>query len=196
MITFQLRIKVMINPEWLQDDWSRMEQCDLARSSEEFLCVTRFNNKTYIENKGARKRLKYESLYCNQGELHSFIKKERFVYVLEMNIEENKIMGIGRILNVLNDTIYRVYDDDFYNEKHFHGNYRVDANEMNEEEKAFMKELEALCFRGKHHLKRGNRMTCFPWKIIGLCLYHNVDIISVIRKMFLRKYVLNQKTIA
>lgn len=182
-----------IKPEWFNNNqpWTRADEKKLNAfliTSENLctnLCTTRFNNKTYAENKIGRARLNVECFYANP----STMKGTKMMYVLELNIEENKIMGIGRVPNVLHGNVYKIYEDESYNKRYFSGAYRINMEDLKtEEEKQLMESLEGICFRGRGHLKRGHRMLCFPKKIIGQCLQHEVNIISEIHQLFMRKY--------
>ena len=177
-----------IRPEWFNTPWSKADEKKLLTSLNENLCTTRFNNKTYAENKIGRVRLNVECFYANPFPM----KGSKMMYVLELNIEENRIMGIGRVSNVLNNDVYQIYEDESYNKRYFSGAYRINMEDLKtEEEKQLILILEGICFRGRGHLKRGHRMLGFPKKIIGQCLQHEFDIISEIHQMFLRKYVKN-----
>lgn len=178
----------MIRSEWLNTPWTKADEKKLnvsLRSTTETLCTTRFNNKTYAENKIGRKRLNVECFYANPSSL----KGTKMMYVLELNVEENKIMGIGKVPNVLNGDVYQIYEDESYNKRYFSGVHRINLEDLKtEEEKQLIVTLEGICFRGRGHLKRGHRMLCFPKKIIGQCVQHDFDIISEINKLFIRKY--------
>jgi len=178
----------MIRPEWFNVPWTKTDDKKLTSTMTDNLCTTRFNNKTYAENEIGRVRLNVECFYANP----STIKGNKIMYVLELNIEENKLMGIGRVLNILNGDIYQIYEDESYNKRYFSGAYRINIEDFKtEEEKQLIITLEGICFRGRGHLKRGHRMLCFPKKIIGQCLQHDFDIISKINQIFLRKYTYN-----
>lgn len=175
----------MIQREWLTEPWSKKDANRLSIQIDG-LCTTRFNNKTYDENKAGRKLLKTECYYANPSTIKNI--KQRMMYVLELNVEENKIMGIGRVSNVLNGDVYKIYEDESYNKRYFSGAYRVNLEDLTEKEKEFVTAMEEICFRGRGHLKRGHRMLSFPKRIIGQCLEHGLDIVSVINKIFVRKY--------
>ena len=177
-----------IKPEWFQMPWTKADDKKLHFSSSslnENLCTTRFNNKTYAENKNGRNRLNVECFYANPTPM----KGNKMMYVLELNIEENQIMGIGRVPNILHGDVFQIYEDESYNKRYFSGRYRINLEDLKtEEEKQLIVALEDICFKGRGHLKRGHRMLCFPRKIIGQCLQNEVDLILEINKMFLRKY--------
>ena len=177
----------MIREEWLTQEWTKHDVYEFRKNSKlsnVFLCTTRFNNKTYAENRNACKRLNLKCFYSNPYVLPQHIPQGATVYVLEMNNEENKIMGIGKIQNYLQMDVYRVYENDFYNQMYFAGNERIRCDTLHEEQKQFICALERLCFYGRTHLKRGHRMTCFPIKTLGLCQRNELDILDRISEMF------------
>lgn len=175
----------MINDQWLSQEWTRNDAHQFRKESSVYLCTTRFNNQTYIENRNACKRLKVSCYYSNPYPLPQSIPQGATVYVLEMNNEENKIMGIGKINNYLQMDVYRVYENDFYNQMHFSSTERVSYENMSEPKKRLMRALELKCFHGRGHLKRGHRMTCFPVRTLGLCKRNGLDIIEEIQELFL-----------
>jgi hypothetical protein len=172
----------MIRKEWLTEPWTDKKRMLMQEDS---LCTTRFNNKTYDENKQARRLLKVECFYANPSTIKNV---KQMMYVLELNVEENKIMGIGRVPNVLHGDVYKIYEDESYNKRYFSGGYRINLEDLNKEDKMLIAALEDICFRGRGHLKRGHCMLSFPKRIIGQCLEHGLDIVSEIRKIFVRKY--------
>ena len=173
----------MIDREWLETYPLDRDINAYRKKCERYLCTNRFNNQTFLENRRYVDKIKSQCLYSNPYGLPSYIKKDAFVYVLEMNNEENKIMGIGRVRNDLQYKIYRVYDEACYNQYHFVGNKRKSCSDMNEKEKELISALEDVCFKGRGHLKRGHRMLSFTWRILYLCHQNGLDIIAEIDKM-------------
>ena len=183
----------MIRREWFTEKpWTNLDEKKAGLIPQpDGLCTTRFNNKTYDENKVGRRNLKIECFYANPCTIKNI--KQKMMYVLELNVEENKIMGIGRVSNVLNGDVFKIYEDESYNKRYFSGAYRINLEDLNEKEKEFVTAMEEICFRGRGHLKRGHRMLSFPKRIIGQCLEHGgLDIVSEINKMFVRKYNKNR----
>ena len=66
------------------------------------ICVTRFDNKTYNENKIWKEKNNYEGcIYGTPVKISENILPEKTIMVLEMNNSENKLKGIGIIKNKL-----------------------------------------------------------------------------------------------
>ena len=96
-------------------------------------------------------------------------------------------MGIGQILNNRLDEIYRVYENDIYNQKHYRVRSRIsleNTTDLDENEKALINLLEYHCFYTKGHLKRGQGLTSFPWALLTANAKKGYDIIREVEKMF------------
>jgi len=135
----------------------------------DFLIGTiRFNNKTYIENINWKKRKDY--IGCAYGlnkKIPVSIKKP--IFVIEMNNTVNKIMGIGKINNIICNKS-RMYDEDRYNKYLYKGKKfisRSDIIKNKEKGDTVLKLLENELFRGAKHFKRGQGCIIFPWERIG-----------------------------
>ena len=70
------------------------------------------------------------------------------------------------------------------------GKYRIDRNEMNNDEENIMKVFDILCFTGNRHMKRGQGLTTFPIDILYRCS-KVMDLVVFINNMF--KNRLNNK---
>ena len=93
------------------------------------------------------------------------IHLEADVYVLEMNNDENRIMGIGKAFNrpILKDKEkYKIYSDRNYNRYIYSGNARIDRADMTPDEEKIMWVLDRLVFKGSRHLKRGHGVARMP----------------------------------
>ena len=75
--------------------------------------VTRFNNNTWKENMLWRERNNQKGcIYNSPVYIKDNIPLKTIIYVIEMNNERNKIMGIGRIINkVYTNQQYKIYED-------------------------------------------------------------------------------------
>ena len=120
------------------------------------LAFTRFTNETDYENK------QWKTKHCYTGCIYGTPKDivctpGRQLIVIEMNINENKIIGFGKIRNTPDYTQkYNIYKYGYYNRKIFKGKYRVDITEITDKHCLdSIKELEKILFYGKTHVKRG-----------------------------------------
>jgi hypothetical protein len=120
------------------------------------LAITRFTNETYYENAIWRKENDWsgciygspKDIICTTGEQ---------LIVVEMNNDENKIIGIGIIRNQPDYTKkYNIYKYGYYNRKVFIGKRRIDVSDIKHDILLdAIKEMEKILFYGKTHYKRG-----------------------------------------
>ena len=125
------------------------------------LMVTRFNNITWSENQRWRERNDSEGcIYNTPAHIKNDIPLQIPIYVVEMNNDTNKIVGIGRIINIVRvDKKYRIYEKQNYNRYTYRGKKRLDIEVLkktiSKEELEKLEKLEARIFTTKKHLKRG-----------------------------------------
>jgi len=153
------------------------------------VAVTRFNNKTWQENLHYRE--KNELTGCCYGTpvlLQEDIPIGAIVYVLEMNNETNKIMGIGLIRNHnRGDKRYCIYSDGNYNRYNYSSDYRIDRTEL-KNNKEFLKRMELLVFKGYTHMKRGHGIQLVTDKKFKELIYSKSEVLNIVRDLFLNKF--------
>jgi len=136
------------------------------------IMTTRFNNKTYSENKeylAKQHQTEIKCIYSTPIKITAKIQLDRILFIIEMNNDTNQIEGIGLIKNRYSmKTTHTIYENFNYNRYAYIGNHRIDRSEFTEEEKEVIKEMEILCFKGKRHLKRGQGLQIFPLYICYL----------------------------
>jgi hypothetical protein len=132
------------------------------------ICSTRFNSKTWNENVTWKTRNDFKGgIYNSPKTLNSAILQDSLVFILEMNNDENKLMGIGLIKNMIHvDKYYRVYDDNNYNRYTYKTTCRIDCEEFEKDEIMYVQIMETLLFKGSAHSKRGYGITLLPTRII------------------------------
>ena len=159
-----------------------------------FIATTRFNNETWEENQDFIKEYtntnplkNTKPIICIYPVSHIIqaISKNSVFYILEMNNQTNKIMGVGLVKNNPIYNKYYVYKKPEYNQFAYIGYYRVDRKDMNELEEVIMRVFDYYCFKGKSHLKRLKGIKLFPKKILDKCV-SILDLLEFITKMFLR----------
>jgi hypothetical protein len=142
------------------------------------IVTTRFNENTFNENRLYRQSMNPEPacIYTSSHPVAVNIEAEKEIFVLEMNNEINRIMGIGLIFNVPIYNKYRIHNDSKYNILSYIGKSRIDRNEMSGMEEDIMKVFDVLCFQGKRNLKRLKGIKRFPIRgmyeelIVGIVL--------------------------
>jgi len=133
------------------------------------LLSSRFNNETWKENE--RYRTKHNTIGCIYGCPLRISSKALHVnasaYVLEMNNTTNRIEGVGVIRNYANfDQPPWIYQENNYNRYIYAGKYRMDRDELERYNTDLVDAIEAICFKGKTHLKRGAGLTIVPKKLL------------------------------
>ena len=124
------------------------------------LAITHFNNQTLNENKRWRENYKYDGCIYNLPvkikENIPFLSK---IYVIEMNNETNKIIGIGLIKNTIIPKRHKIYLDNNYNRYTYLGKKWIDYSLIDDET---LESLELRLFKGKNHLKRSQGIVEVP----------------------------------
>jgi len=130
------------------------------------LGTTRFTNSTWAENCEMRSTNKAaKCIYALPYQIAPTVALDSNVFVLEMNNEINKIMGIGLIKNHPVAGKYYVYSAPNYNRFVYIGKWRIDREDMTPDELEIMRLFDAICFRGINHSKRGHGITTLPIKL-------------------------------
>jgi hypothetical protein len=122
-------------------------------------------------------------IYNCDRPVSQYIPSKLDIYVLEMNNEENKIMGIGIIRNEPIYNKYNIHIEAKYNVFSYLGKRRIDREEFTEEEEIIMTVFDKLCFKGKRHMKRLNGIKSFPIDMLYNCK-HVFDLVDFICKCF------------
>ncbi len=82
------------------------------------------------------------------------------LFVIEMNIDTNKINGIGVIRNQINYTIPKnIYFNHNWNRFIYSGSYWISRENLIEKSNDLVEKLELCLFKGKGHLKRLSGIT-------------------------------------
>lgn len=130
-----------------------------------YIATTRFNNESFIENERWRERNNFTGcIYGTPIKIKENVVPNSTIFVIEMNNDENKIMGIGLIKNALHMPNKRIYSAGNYNRYTYKGKYRINRINLslNEEYEKVIKIMEELLFKGSRHMKRGQGITIVP----------------------------------
>ncbi len=131
------------------------------------IMTSRFDNKTWFENCKYREEQKLKGCIYGSPELNTkIIPIESILFILEMNNDTNKIMGIGMVKNKPICCKYFIYTNGNYNRYIFKGSYRIDRSEMTQDELYIIMALDVVCFKGNYHMKRGYGLKSFPKKML------------------------------
>lgn len=160
---------------------------DYKKSLNKYLLTSRFSTRTWNENEIYRKsHEKIGCIYCSEVPITQEVTTDKIMFVLEMNNDINKIMGIGLIKNHPHINKYNVYENGNYNRYNYVGSIRIDRTSMTQEEETIMKALDILCFKGNTHMKRGHGLKLFPIEMLFKCL-KVIDIVDFINTMFKKR---------
>jgi hypothetical protein len=127
------------------------------------LAVTHFNNTTLLENERWRETNNYcGCIYNSPVSIKETIMLFSKIYVIEMNNETNKIIGIGLIKNKIIPKHHKIYSDNNYNRYTYYGKKRINASDFDDK---VLYELEQRLFKGKNHLKRSQGIVEVPFDV-------------------------------
>ena len=144
----------------------------------DFLIGTvRFNNKTYLENLKWKQRKEHSGCaYGLDKPLSKNIPLGKDIYIIEMNNDINKIMGIGKIKNQVNySNRSRMYKEERLNQYIYKSSDFISRNDIMKRQRIpaiVLRFLENILFYGHKHFKRGQGCLILPWKRI-LTIEHN-----------------------
>ena len=131
------------------------------------ILTSRFNNDTWDENcKYREKNVTISCVYGSPQRIAEKVPLNSIVFVIEMNNQTNKIMGIGLIRNSISiDKYYRVYNTGNYNRYVYMSKYHLDVDTIQAYNAELVAVFENILFKGKTHLKRGSGSTSIPEKL-------------------------------
>ena len=156
------------------------------------ILTSRFTKSTWRENElYMEKHKNIGCIYGSPDPISKSIMIDTNIFILEMNNDTNKIIGIGLIRNQSVNGKLNVYSKGNYNRYSFIGKTRIDRSEMTEEEDLVMKIFDILCFRGNKHMKRGQGLKSFPTELL-FTLSKQLDLIKYIGNMFKERLLVNE----
>jgi hypothetical protein len=127
------------------------------------LAVTHFNDVTLLENERWRETNNYSGcIYNSPVIIKETIMLFSKIYVIEMNNQTNKIIGIGLIKNRIIPKHHKIYSDNNYNRYTYYGKKRINASDVDDK---VLYELEQRLFKGKNHLKRSQGIVEVPFDV-------------------------------
>ena len=153
------------------------------------LMTTRFNESTEMENHDFREKNNHTGCIYNCPTIVSEkIPKDINLFVLEMNNDTNRIIGIGLVVHKLPiNKNYKVHKNRDYNINTYIGKYRIERETMSPDEEFIMQVFDRLCFQGQNHMKRGQGITAFPSKILYRCR-KIIDLVTSVEDMFKTRF--------
>jgi hypothetical protein len=154
------------------------------------IVTTRFDDYTWSENINFRE--KNNLLGCIYGSpqpISPKIIQDSLVFVIEMNNSTNQIEGIGAIKNTIRlDKYFRVYETGNFNRYVFRGKHRISRDTLLKLNETLVTVLDYILFKEKTHLKRGAGFTQIPEKLLKHKKCANMDILTIIKELFLKMF--------
>jgi hypothetical protein len=155
--------------------------------------LSRFDTNTVMENREFRTN--HSHIGCIYG--NPYFIKCRYslpIFVVEMNNTDNRIEGIGLILNIpKSGPQYNLYTTRQYNQKVYCGKYRIDRTDLLTEDIELLQFFDNVLFKGKGNLKRGSGITHISERIFEResvnITYRELK--ERIRKIFNEKFEIN-----
>ena len=83
-------------------------------------------------------------VYGSPKEITMYVPREAIMFILEMNNDENRIMGVGLVKNIPYPNKHIIYEEGNWNRHNFVGKHRIDRNELKEDEEVFAKVMESI----------------------------------------------------
>ena len=187
--TSNAKTKKNSKPKMSLEERNRLQ--DFKRNRSVYIMTTRFNNSNCKTNREyIRMKDNMKCIYCSPYQIAREIPLESKIFVLEMNNDTNKIMGIGMIRNHHHNYKYSVYDTNkSYHRFTYVGHYHIRRQDMSVEENVLLQYLDRKCFYGNHHLKRGRGLTQLPCSLqYDLIHKMNFDTTQFIKTMFQKRF--------
>ena len=118
--------------------------------------ISRFTEETFQETTRYRETHNVKCIYGATRRISDSLPDCPY-FMIEMNNDTNKIMGIGVITKELAPRT-KVYANPYFNRYLYKGDHYIPADQIKQD---IVIELEQILFYGRNHLKRGG-ITLFP----------------------------------
>jgi len=154
-----------------------------------YIATTRFNNETFAENMAYRHKTLEPVLYGPSMRIHEKYPIGSTMFVFEMNNEENRIEGIGAIINqTVHDKRYKIYSESDYNRIIYRGSHWLSRIQLIQLDAELVDIFDKMLFKGKSHLKRQSGITIVTEKLTKKW-DHNLDQLKRrIREIFIGQF--------
>jgi hypothetical protein len=163
----------------------------------EYLVTVRYKDDTYEEMQKYCEKYEKQGIKCAYGcpiPVSQVVVQDSILIVLEMNNDQNRIMGVGLVRNTLQEAnvigqrVFNIHDDGNLNRYVYLGSKHIKREEMSEEEEEVMTAFDILCFYGTRHMKRCVGLTLFPMDTIEKCK-RVMDLPNYLLQMFKKRNV-------
>ena len=150
------------------------------------IATTRFNNNTWDENQRYRNNNNVPVIYGTDLKIRSTYLPGMCLFVIEMNNESNKIMGMGVITNTLVPETHHIYKNYAYNFYIYQGKQWFSRDTIYNYDPEIVDVFDTVLFKGKSHLKRQTGITIISETLFRNWTQYNLDILKQkIRNMYI-----------
>lgn len=151
-----------------------------------YVVAARFSAQTWPEHTAYRERKKLVGcVYGTPLPMAESIPYRAPVFVLEMNFQEHRIMGVGLVSNDCLVGVHHIYKDTQYNICAYEGKYRVDREEMSREEQEIMETFDEALFWKSKIWRIRNGLTQIPKWVRDMPDFKYKE---VLRDMFVKRF--------
>ncbi len=159
----------------------------------EYLMTIRYDDETHQEMMNYSALFHKKGIRCVYGSskiVSEMVVTDSIMFILEMNNDKNKIVGVGLVRNTLQDPVatvgrrlFDIHKDGNLNRHVYIGSRRIAREDMTDEENEVFLALDYLCFCGNTHMKRCHGITMFPLDVVLKCKTV-IDLPEYIKNMF------------
>ena len=159
-----------------------------------YLACISFNNITYNENICYRNKYNKKLIYGSMLKIREIYPKESLIFIAEMNINENKIEGIGLIKNVLvYNRTHKIHDNSECNRFIYQGKYWLSRTQILDVDFEILNIFDDILFKGKSHLKNRIGIRIITDNLFIHWVYDLITLKNKVKNVFLHYFQKKQK---
>ena len=159
-----------------------------------YLACISFNNITYNENICYRNKCNKKVIYGSMLKIREIYPKESLIFIAEMNINENKIEGIGLIKNVLvYNRTHKIHDNSECNRVIYQGKYWLSRTQILDVDFEILNIFDDILFKGKSHLKNRIGIRILTDNLFIHWVYDLITLKNKVKNVFLHYFQKKQK---
>ena len=159
-----------------------------------YLACISFNNITYNENICYRNKCNKKVIYGSMLKIREIYPKESLIFIAEMNINENKIEGIGLIKNVLvYNRTHKIHDNSECNRFIYQGKYWLSRTQILDVDFEILNIFDDILFKGKSHLKNRIGIRILTDNLFIHWVYDLITLKNKVKNVFLHYFQKKEK---
>jgi len=158
------------------------------------IATTKFNKKTFDENTRYKEIYNINHNSCIYGTSIKIRDDYEFdnMYVIEMDNDNNKMLGIGFINIHVNHVMIpnhaKIYDYFDYNLYTYKGPHRISRDQLKQYDYKLVAILDVILFKGKTHVKRIRGISAVSNKVFAKWKINKNKVINRINHAFKQIY--------